>query len=170
MSTQTLPWFASDHTEPSSVDATNRGAKDEAEHDLARVTAKYYQVYTIPPMFTIPSGTVGALREHLGDAGWYRFLAWGVLGFYEQPATEFAQMVLGLQPRAEVFGRVVNNALDLWVILERRDETAEAQVAQKACELMRSYPQLRFDFMVVDRVSEAAQTLSESGYSSIPSN
>jgi hypothetical protein len=142
-------------------------ADEEAEQNLVGVFSKFYRVYATRPMFTICMETVGAVREHLGDAGWYQFLAWGPLGFYEQPAKSFAQMVLGLQPTAQVFGRAANEVLDLWVILDRRDDTAEAEVAQKACDLMRSYPQLRFDFMVVDRASDAAPTLSESGYSPI---
>jgi hypothetical protein len=83
---------------------------------------------------------------------------------HEQAAKQFAEAVHGLDETAGVYARLSGDTLDLWTVLRERTEALEKAIADKACDLMRSYSWLLFDFMVVDGKSEAAETLAQSGY------
>jgi hypothetical protein len=83
---------------------------------------------------------------------------------YDRPAREFARMVQEISPSAVVYARLAEGVLDLWVILDERDYDVERAIAESACELMRTYPDLLFDFMFIEKAAPSASTMGDSGY------
>lgn len=86
------------------------------------------------------------------------------LGFHRMAAMEFARAVALLVPKAAVYGKVSGGVLDLWVIVPERSHEVQSAIAEQMCDLMRAYPNLAFDFMVLDERSSGLSDASDSGY------
>lgn len=86
------------------------------------------------------------------------------LGAYSSPAREFAKTIADLITSAAVYAKITDGVLDLWVILPERDDTVERAIAENACELMRRYPDMSLDFMVIEKVAPSVSNISRSGY------
>jgi hypothetical protein len=86
------------------------------------------------------------------------------LGIHHAPAREFARMVRSVSASALVYAGVADRVLDLWVVLPEDDENIQRGIAGAFCQLMRSYPGLSFDFMIIEAETSSAHTLGDSGY------
>jgi hypothetical protein len=79
-------------------------------------------------------------------------------------AREFAATVAVIDGSAAVYGKATGEVLDLWTVLPRRDDAAEEAVAEAACRLMLSHPDLSFDFMITNQDDPSVRHVSDSGY------
>ena len=81
-----------------------------------------------------------------------------------QADRQYARMVHAICPSARVYAREAEGGLDLWTVLPERDEEIERAIAEKACEIMRLYPHVDFDWMLVTEQSPSVADLEANGY------
>ncbi len=86
------------------------------------------------------------------------------LGNHDQAARQFAAMIEVLTRDAAVYAKLTEDVLDLWTLIKARDQGLERAIAERICELMRAYPHLDFDFMILEEDTPAAATVGESGF------